>query len=105
MLSPKDPIMHEFLFSVGAAHFIAGRYDKARRFARQSLQARPSHAGACCLLAASLGHLGRVDEGRKAVEQMMHLVPGMSEAHLKSILPDAIAMRYVAGLRKTGWNG
>ena len=105
MLSPKDPIMHEFLFSVGAAHFIAGRYGKASEFARKSLEARPSHAGACCLLAASLGHLGRIDEARAAVGQMMELVPGMSETHLKSILPDAIAMRYVAGLRKTGWDG
>jgi adenylate cyclase len=28
-LSPRDPVMHEFLFDLGVAHFLAGRYEEA----------------------------------------------------------------------------
>jgi len=104
-LSPKDPLMHEFLFGIGAAHFVAGRYEQAARFARESLQARPKQAGAYRLLAASLGYLGRAEEACEAVQNMVQLVPGMSEAHLKSFLPADVAERYAAGLHKAGWDG
>ncbi|MDH3768483.1 MAG: adenylate/guanylate cyclase domain-containing protein [Gammaproteobacteria bacterium] len=104
-LSPSDPITHEFLFSLGAAHFLAGRYEQAAQFARDSLKERAGQAGAYRLLGASLGSLSPNAEAREAVEKMMQLVPGMSEAHLKSFLPAAVAERYVEGLRKAGWDG
>ena len=103
-LSPSDPMTHEFLFSIGAAHFVAGRYEQAAKFARDSLKKRPRQPGAYRMLAASLGFLGRGEDAREALEKMMELVPGMSEAHLKSFLPDAVADRYVTGLRKAGWD-
>ena len=104
-LSPKDLLMHEFIFGIGAAHFVAGRYEQAASFARESLEARPKQAGACRLLAASLGHLGRSEEAHDAVQDMMQLVPGMSEAHLQSFLPAGVAAQYAAGLHKAGWDG
>ena len=104
-LSPKDLLMHEFIFGIGAAHFVAGRYEQAASSARESLEARPKQAGACRLLAASLGHLGRAEEAHAALQDMMQLVPGMSESHLQSFLPAGVAAQYAAGLSKAGWDG
>ena len=104
-LSPKDPLMYEFLFGIGAAHFVAGRYELAARFAQKSIQALPKQASAYRLLAASLGYLGRAEEAHEAVQRMMQLVPDMSKALLKSFLPADVAERYATGLHKAGWDG
>ncbi|MBT8135431.1 MAG: adenylate/guanylate cyclase domain-containing protein [Gammaproteobacteria bacterium] len=103
-LSPGDPLMHEFLFSLGAAHFVAGRYEQAIEYARKSLAARPGQPGAMRLLAASLGFLGKGEEGAAALQEMMTLVPFMSESHLKTFLPADIADLYLRGMRAAGWS-
>jgi hypothetical protein len=56
-------------------------------------------------LAASLGYLGRLEEAREAVQNMLQVVPAMSQAHLETFLPADVAQRYVTGLRKAGWDG
>jgi adenylate cyclase len=104
-LSPRDPWMHEFFFNIAAAHFAAERYEEAVRFARRSLQSRPGQPGAQRLLAASYGHLGRADEARHALDELLRLAPDLSAAQLRVFLPPAIVDRYVEGLRKAGWQG
>jgi adenylate cyclase len=102
-LSPHDPWMHEFLFNVAAAHFLAGRYEEAVTYARRSLQAKSDQAGAYRLLAASYGYLGRPAEGKAALAALLRLMPDFSAADLAAFLPPAVAERYLDGLRKVGW--
>jgi adenylate cyclase len=102
-LSPHDPWMHEFLFNIAAAHFAAGRYEEAIAYAERSLRAKSDQPGAYRLLAASCGHLGRNEEARAALDELLRLAPDLSTEQLRVFLPPAIVERYVEGLRKAGW--
>ncbi len=104
-LSPSDPLNHEFLFSLGAAHFVAGRYTQAADCACESLKLRPDQPGAYRLLAASLGWLGDEASARNAVTRLDELFPGLTAEHLEGFLPAGIASQYVEGLRRAGWKG
>ena len=104
-LSPQDPLMSEFTFAIGAAHFVAGRYEETVECAKESLALRPNQPGAFRLLAAACGHLGRIDEAKPALQQMAKLAPGMSETYLRSFLPDSVVESYMEGLRLAGWQG
>jgi Flp pilus assembly protein TadD len=104
-LSPHDPWMHEFLFNVGAAHFLARRYQEAVDAAQRSLQLRSGQPGVYRLLAACYGHLGRSPEATGALEAMLRLTPDFSEENLRAFLPPAVAEHYLDGLRKAGWKG
>jgi adenylate cyclase len=104
-LSPQDPLMHEFMFNIGAAHFVAERYDKAVEFAQRSLDLKSSQPGAQRLLAAAYGYLGNIPEAASALEKMLRVAPDMSAQHLRSYLPDNIVEQYIDGLRLAGWNG
>lgn len=102
-LSPQDPLMPEFVFALGAANFVAERYEEAVKFAKESIRLRASQPGAYRLLSAAYGHLGEVEQARPALEQMRKLAPGFSEAYLKSFLPDSVVAAYMEGLRLAGW--
>ena len=102
-LSPHDPWMHEFLFNLGAAHFLAERYEEAVNLGNRSLQLNPDQPGAYRLLAAGYGHLGRGEEARVALDELFRLMPDFSTEHLGLFLPPALAERYLKGLRKAGW--
>jgi adenylate cyclase len=102
-LSPHDPWMHEFLFNIASAHFIAERYGEAVTSARGSLQARPDQPGVYRLLAASYGYLGRTEEAKSALETLLRLMPDFAAAHLRVFLPPDVVERYLEGLRKAGW--
>jgi TolB-like protein/Tfp pilus assembly protein PilF len=104
-LSPQDPLMHEFTFNIGAAHFTAGRYERALEFAHRSLNLRPGQPGALRLLTASHSFLGNTQEAAAALEKMQAAAPDLSEKHLRMLLPDEIACRYIEALRLAGWKG
>jgi adenylate cyclase len=104
-LSPHDPVMHEFLFDLGVAHFLAERYEQAIVWERESLRARPDQPGVYRVLAASYGHLGRIEEARAALDGMNELAPDFSLEALRVHVPSAVVERYLEGWRKAGWTG
>jgi adenylate cyclase len=104
-LSPHDPVMHEFLFDLGVAHFLAERYEQAIVWQRKSLGARPDQPGVYRVLAASYGHLGRIEEARAALAGMNELAPDFSLEALRVHVPSAVVERYLEGWRKAGWTG
>jgi adenylate cyclase len=104
-LSPRDPWMHEFLFNIGAAHYLAERYEQAAAYAKRSLEAKSDQPGAYRLLAASYGHLGLSAEAKTALDALLRLMPDFSAADLAAFLPPAVAERYLGDLRKAGWKG
>lgn len=104
-LSPRDPLIPEFLFSTASAHFIAGRFEQAAEFARRSLAERDNQPGAYRVLAASLAHLGQLDDARVALRRLKQLVPSLSAEYLNAFLPEPVVARYLDGFRKAGWSG
>ena len=104
-LSPQDPMLNEFLFTIGSAHFMADRYELAIDFARRSLDLRPDQPGSWRVLAAANALLGRMDEARHALGELMRLTPNLTEHRLKTFLEGRLVDKYVDALRKAGWTG
>jgi tetratricopeptide (TPR) repeat protein len=104
-LSPQDELMHEFLFTIGSAHFLAGDYEAAIEYARRSLDVRADRPGACRLLAAAYGLTGQQEEAARAFEQFARISPNFDLEHLRNFLPDEAVDRYYDGLRAAGWDG
>lgn len=104
-LSPQDPLMNEFLFTIGSAHFMAERYEEAIQFAQRSLDLKSDQPGAWRIIAAGSALLGKLDEARRAVGQMIRLAPDLTEERLRVFLRDSDVERYVKGLRLAGWGG
>jgi adenylate cyclase len=104
-LSPRDPFLFDFLACMGLAHFSAGRYEDAADWARRSLQRRPGYIWSSATLAASLIHLGRVDEARDVLDAARRQAPDFSLAALRLTLSAAdhdFLERMIDGLRKAG---
>jgi adenylate cyclase len=104
-LSPQDPLMNEFLFTIGSAHFMAERYDEAIQFAQRSLDIKSDQPGAWRIIAAASALLGKLDEARRALGQMIRLAPDLTEERLRVFLRETDVERYVRGLRLAGWSG
>jgi adenylate cyclase len=69
------PIYRSYL---GNAYYEAGQYDLASRTLRDGLEAIPGYRPLNVWLAASLGKLGRVDEARALVQQVLKGTPDFS---------------------------
>jgi adenylate cyclase len=72
-------------YAMALAHFVAGRYGEAADFAgRMPSGIGSQHAHNIAVLvrlrAASLGLLGRIEEGRQALERLLRISPGMTIA-------------------------
>jgi adenylate cyclase len=87
------------------AHYAAGHYDEAIRWARVSATQHPGLAANVRVLAAGLAVLGRLDEAQQAAEQVLVIDPEfrISTWRERSLLPgdcrDAMAQRLrLAGL-------
>ena len=97
-LSPYDPYLSRVFHGMSAAHFAAGRFDRALEFAEKSLAVRRDYARAHLMRAASLVELGGIDEAREAFTQAMQLQPEFNERFARlSANP-----RYVEALLSAG---
>ncbi|UCC13389.1 MAG: adenylate/guanylate cyclase domain-containing protein [Gammaproteobacteria bacterium] len=104
-LSPQDPLMNEFLFTIGSAHFLAGRYEEAIEFAQRSLDLKGDQPGAWRILAAANALMGRLGEARRSVGHLMRLTPDLTEDRLRVFLREEDVELYLKGLRLAGWQG
>jgi adenylate cyclase len=104
-LDPRDPWMWRSFQILAVAHLVADRFAEAVDAAQRSLQHNPDDHNAHVLLALSYAHLGRIDEARSAVREVLRLQPGFSLAGFRQTLAaanDDFVERLVAGLRKAG---
>ena len=104
-LSPQDPLLHEFHYTIASAHFQARRYPQAVEFARRSLELNAVQPGALQVLAAALAFEGDTEEAHTTVGQLMKLTPELSEERLREYLNEASAEHRLEGLRLAGWSG
>lgn len=104
-LSPRDPLMHEFLFTIGAAHFQAGRYEEAVDYVERSLALNADQPAAWRVLAAAHAMLGNMNQAQKAVRQLVRLAPDLRALDLIKLLGEGVGNRIVEALRGAGWHG
>ena len=75
-LNPQDPANQIFINTIARAHLIARRHEDAAEWARKSIDRRSSFPHAYYTLASALGHLGRAEEARRALDQCEEIQPG-----------------------------
>jgi TolB-like protein len=103
-INPDDPSIFFRHFGLALAHYLAGRYDKSLVHANAVLHSSPDWWLGLLINAANLAQLGRVDEARRAYEDMKRIRPEMSGTRL-GMLPFANQTdraHLLAGLRKAG---
>ena len=109
-LSPRDPhISRDALTGLGRAKMMAGEYEEALRFERQTLQEMPRNAVAHKIVAASLALLGRKDEAYSAMHALLPITSitpavtrsGVREADNGIGKPGAPRAKRAAGRRRT----
>jgi adenylate cyclase len=105
-LSPQSPVANFYLHGIAVGHFAAGRYEEAVRWEQRSLQRAPDLWIALGTLASSYAHLGRLDEARTALEEMLRRSPEFSLDAVRmvsSFADPAFMERWIDGLRKAGF--
>ena len=101
-LNPLDP--SAALMGLGDSYRLMGRYEEAIPILNKALQYRPRHFRTLLFLAACYGALGREEEARATVEELLKLNPKFSlERFAKTMLTrGAVKERFLENCRKAG---
>jgi TolB-like protein len=103
--SPLDPESYRMQAGMAAAHLFAGRFDDASAWAEKAYRDLPSFLMAVAVVAASHALAGRIDEGRRAMDDLRKLDPALRISSLKNWLsirrPEDLAV-FADGLRRAG---
>jgi TolB-like protein/Flp pilus assembly protein TadD len=103
-LSPLDPATYQFCYFIALAHLFAGRFDDAVSWCERAVNDNPAYISGHRVLAASLAHLGRLEEARAAVRKVLSLQPTSTierAARAGYRKPEHMAL-WLDGLRKAG---
>jgi adenylate cyclase len=91
---------------LSTSHFLAGRYEEACTYAERALQSDPNFVAPQRRLAAGLGLLGRIDEARGAVQQLLAIAPETTIARVRAYFEaeesDRRFSQLLEGLRRAG---
>ena len=77
-LSPLDPLRYYYDSLAATAAMSAGQYERAIKLAEHSLRANRTHTSTFRALAISQWLLGRQEDARKTVGELMRLEPGLT---------------------------
>jgi AraC-like DNA-binding protein len=77
-LMPFEPIRHLALIGIGAAHFVAGRYDRAARWAQTGVEASPGSYWGARVVAAAAVLCGARGDGRRIVDELRRKDPSLT---------------------------
>jgi TolB-like protein/Tfp pilus assembly protein PilF len=86
-LSPQDPMMPWMFDCKGLAYLVDRDYNTAERHFRRAAELAPKDPITSNNLAATLGLMGRIDEGRKYLEIVERFIPNMSVEMLQRTYP------------------
>jgi adenylate cyclase len=104
-LSPVDPRGFITFVGLGVAHFVARRFEEAEKAARRGIAQMTRNTASRRLLAASLAHLGRVEEAREVVKELLILQPKFTLSFTRRFpryRPSWMPELLIDGLRKAG---
>ena len=105
-LSPLDPRMFAWQSYIALAHFCAGRYDEAARWAELALRDQPNIAPPMRVAAASHALAGELAEAQQIIKRLRQLDPALRLSNLGDLLPPFRRgedhARFMDGLRKAG---
>jgi adenylate cyclase len=102
-LNPHASIF--YFFAQGMSLFQLERYEDAANALQKLLERNPSFIRGHILLAATYGHLGRIQDAEWEVQEALTLLPGLTISQRRKIVPyksERDVARYLSGLRKAG---
>ena len=88
-LSPLDPLKYYFDSLAATAELSAGNNARALQLATRSLRLKLNHASTLRVLITSLCHLGRLEDARRHVDQLLILEPDLSVGRYMERSPGA----------------
>jgi adenylate cyclase len=103
-LSPVDPKSYFPMLGLAAAHFFAGHFEETVSLTGRILAEVPSHNVARRYRAAALGHLGRIDQARVVIADLLAAQPNSNLRSARSTNFRNVEMSriYVEGLKSAG---
>ena len=103
-LSPVDPKGYFPMLGLAAAHFFAGHFEETVTLTGRVLIEVPTHNVARRYRAAALAHLGRIDEAKGVVAELLKAQPTSSLRTSRSTRfhDPQMAELYLTGLEKAG---
>jgi adenylate cyclase len=105
-LDPHDPHRAARLHQIALAHYLCRDYMVAAEAARRAIRSYPDHPTPYRWLAAALGQMGRVAEGKETLEKAVAIAPAFSDMYLRRRVPwmrPEDHAHVLEGLRKAGW--
>ena len=101
-LDPLDPNRATRFLEFAVSHYFERNYEQAAQICRQAMRQYPNHAPSYRFLLASLGQLGRLEEG----EALMKIAP-VGYDHYARHRPPWFGLKdqehMLEGMRKAGW--
>lgn len=101
-----DPFHQPSLLGfLGHAHYVLKRYDEALPSLREFVSRSPNHRGAHLWLAATYGQLGKIEQARSQVAEVLRIEPGCSTSRIRRLVVyrnAGDADHLLDGLRKAG---
>ena len=94
-----------YLFFLGYGYYAMGQYEEAIAALKRSLARNPDHFSPHRALAVIFSELGRKEEARAEVAEMLRISPGVSlegQRERMCFKDQAVFERYLEGLRKAG---
>jgi tetratricopeptide (TPR) repeat protein len=73
--NPRDSRRSSLHGAMGHAYFMLGDYEKAIEVSKKGLNEEPSLYGSLVTLACSYAQLGRKEEARQYVDELLRLIP------------------------------
>jgi tetratricopeptide (TPR) repeat protein len=103
-MSPHDRQNAIYMGGVGAAHYLAGRYEQAVQWARTAVQRAPGIPAPQRIFCASLAQAGRIAEAQAALARIREMQPHISIDWVERMVPYTPAQlpHFLDGLRKAG---
>jgi TolB-like protein/DNA-binding winged helix-turn-helix (wHTH) protein len=104
-LSPRDPFAHICLSGAAHAQVILGNYEEALASAARALALNPNFDPIYWMLIAANVHLGRMEEARHFLGELMRMAPDVTIASIRGGQPAKDPTRLAAvldGLRMAG---
>ena len=107
-LNPHDASIAAAHRWIAMSYYLERDYERCIEAARRQLSTHPDYAGTRRWLAAALGQLGRTEEARAALEQVIAQSPGDLDVHARNRVPwmrPEDHEHMLDGLCKAGWPG
>jgi TolB-like protein len=104
-LSPVDPELYRMQAGIAMAYLFAGRFDVASAWADEAYTKLPSFLMTVSIMASSRALTGRLEEARRAGDQLREFAPTFRISNLRDWLPinrpEDLSV-FAEGLRKAG---